>query len=43
MSFFIFSPPLVWSPGVTIAVSVMYTFELGVQLSPSPVGVIFTG
>jgi len=43
VSFFIFSPPLVWSPGVTIGVSVMYTFELGVQLSPSPVGVIFTG
>jgi len=43
VSFFIFSPPLVWSPGVTIGVSVMYTFELGVQLSPSPVGVLFTG
>jgi hypothetical protein len=43
VSFFIFSPPLVWSPGVTIAVSVMYTFELGVQLLPTPVGVIFTG
>jgi len=43
MSFFIFSPPLVWSPGVTIGVSVMYTFELGVQLLPTPVGVIFTG
>jgi hypothetical protein len=43
VSFFIFSPPLVWSPGVTLAVSVMYTFEYGVQLLPRPVGVIFTG
>ena len=42
VSFFIFTPPLVWSPGVTITISVTYTFPYGVALSPSPLGVIFT-
>jgi len=42
VSFFILSPPFVWSPGVTITVSVTYTFPYGVALATSPLGIIFT-
>ena len=42
VSFFILTPPLVWSPGVTITISVTYTFPYGVALAPSPLGIIFT-
>jgi len=42
VSLFVFSPPLVWSPGVTITVSITYTFPFGIVLSPSPLGVIPT-
>jgi hypothetical protein len=42
VSFFILTPPLVWSPGVTITISVTYTFPYGVALVPSPSGIIFT-
>jgi hypothetical protein len=42
ISFFVLTPPLVWSPGVTITVSVTYTFPYGVALAPSPSGIIYT-
>jgi hypothetical protein len=42
ITFFVFSPPLVWSPDVTITISVTYTFPYGVALGPSPSGIIFT-
>jgi len=40
VSLFAFSPPIVWSPGVTITVSVTYIFPYGIPVSSSSRGTI---
>jgi len=40
VSFYAFTPPIVWSPGVTLTISVTYTLPYGIPISRSPSGAV---